>query len=126
MNRRIADAFRALIRAAFGVELPMFQLPLRAPAISTGDLELDPLVSFLRVWFAREIEAGLTLVIEDHAKVHTFCLEGSYADYIDGLLKEACEQAPAEMTSKLRRLEPGVACGLARARAIPPVALDER
>ena len=69
----------------------------RRPAISTGNPELDPLVSFLRVWFAREIEAGMTLVIEDHTKVHTFYLEGSYEDYVDGLLKEASDQAPAEM-----------------------------
>jgi hypothetical protein len=97
MKRRIAEAFRALLRAALGLELPISQPPLRAPAISTGDPELDPLVSFLRVWFAREIEAGMTLVIEDHTKVHTFYVEGSYEDYVDRLLKEACEQAPAEM-----------------------------
>jgi hypothetical protein len=97
MKRRIAEAFRALLRAALGLELPMSQPPLRAPAISTGNPELDPLVSFLQVWFAREIEAGMTLVIEDHTQVHTFYLEGSYEDYVDGLLKEACEQAPAEM-----------------------------
>ena len=29
--------------------------PFRAKAISTGDPELDPLVSFLRAWFAEEI-----------------------------------------------------------------------
>jgi hypothetical protein len=97
MKRRIAESFRALLRTALGLELPMSQPPLRAPAISTGDSELDPLVSFLRVWFAREIEAGMILVIEDHTKVHRFYLEGSYEDYVDGLLKEACEQAPAEM-----------------------------
>ena len=97
MKRRIAEAFRALLRAALGLELPMSQPSLRVPAIATGNPELDPLVSFLQVWFAREIEAGMTLVIEDHTKVHTFYLEGSYEDYVDGLLKEACEQAPAEM-----------------------------
>ena len=97
MKRRIAEAFRALLRAALGLEPPISHPPLRAPAISTGDPELDPLVSFLRVWFAREIEAGMTLVIEDHTTVDTFYLKGSYEDYVDRLLNEACEQAPAEM-----------------------------
>jgi hypothetical protein len=97
MMRRIAEAFRALLRAALGSELPTSQPPLRAPAISTGDPELDPLVSFLRLWFAREIEAGMMLVIEDHTKVHTFYQKGSYEDYVDGLLKQACAQVPAEM-----------------------------
>jgi hypothetical protein len=97
MKRRIPEAFRTLLRAALGLELPISQPPLRAPAISTSDPELDPLVSFLRVWFAREIEAGMMLVIEDHTKVDTFYLRGSYEDYVDGLLKEACEQATAEL-----------------------------
>jgi hypothetical protein len=97
MKRRIAEAVRTLLRAALGLEPPMSQPPLRAPAISTGDPELDPLVSFLQVWFAREIEAGMTLVIEDQTMVHTSYLKRSYEDYVDGLLKEACEQAPAEL-----------------------------
>jgi hypothetical protein len=97
MKRLIAEAFRTLLRAALGSQRRMPEPPLRAPAISTGDPELDPLVSFLRVWLAREIEAGMTLVIEDHTKVHTFYLNGSFTDYVERLLNEACEQAPAEM-----------------------------
>jgi hypothetical protein len=95
--RLISGVLRALLRAALGVKPPVPEPPLRVPAITTGDPELDPLVSFLRVWFAREIEAGRILVIEDHTAVQRFFMEGSYEDYVDRLLKQASDQAPAEM-----------------------------
>ena len=92
MKCRIAEAFRALLllRRVGAADVPA--------TASRGHLDrqsrLDPLVSFLQVWFAREIEAGMTLVIEDHTKVHTFYLEGSYEDYVDGLLRRRLANRP--------------------------------
>ena len=65
IDARIVEVLQAMFRA-MRVSRPSMPPPvLHAPAISTGDPELDPLVSFLRAWFAREIEAGKTLVIQD-------------------------------------------------------------
>jgi hypothetical protein len=98
---RIVEVFRAMFRAMRGSRLSMPPPALHAPAISTGDPELDPLVSFLRAWFSREIEAGKTLVIEDRTALHTFFAGGSYQAYVDLLLEKASDQAPAEMIRDL-------------------------
>jgi hypothetical protein len=44
MKRPVAGAFRALLLAALGSQRRITDPPLRAPAISTGDPELDPLL----------------------------------------------------------------------------------
>lgn len=74
---------------------------LHARAISTGDPELDPLVSFLRARFAREIEAGKRLVIEDRTALQTFFAGGSYQAFVDSLLEKASDRVPAEMIRDL-------------------------
>jgi hypothetical protein len=99
--RRIVEVFRAMFRAMLGSRPSMPPPPLHAPAISTGDPELDPLVSFLRVWFAREIEAGKALVIEDRTALDTFFMGESYQAYVDSLLKMASGQVSAEMMRDL-------------------------
>jgi hypothetical protein len=71
--------------------------PFRAKAIATGDPELDPLVSFLRARFAKEIQAGKKLVIEDQTDLHLLLLGTSYQEFVDSLLKDASDQVPAEM-----------------------------
>src|SRR3954469_11041420 len=40
-----------------------FDAPLRAPAVATGDPELDPLVSYLKASFAAQLKDGRRLVI---------------------------------------------------------------
>jgi hypothetical protein len=71
--------------------------PLSAEAISTGDPEIDPLVSFLRARFAKEIRAGKKLVIEDQTDLHLLLLGTSYREFVDSLLKDASDQVPAEL-----------------------------
>lgn len=70
---------------------------LLAKAVDTGDPELDPLVSFLRASFAREIAAGKKLIIEDHVDLHLLHRGESYDEMVASLMKEASEQVPAEM-----------------------------
>ena len=71
--------------------------PLRAEAISTGDPELDPLVSFLKASFAEEIKAGKKLVIEERTDLHLVHLGSSYEEFVESLLKEASDAVPEEM-----------------------------
>lgn len=67
---------------------------IRAWARSTGDPELDPLVSFLRVHFEREIRDGRTILIKDRTCVDTFFVEGSYQRLVDILEKQASDRVP--------------------------------
>ncbi len=104
--RRIVTAIQGLLRTAVarallhgaGVSVPS-PPPFQARAISTGDPELDPLASFLREWWAAEIEAGMMLVIEDRTLVHTFFMEAEepYRAFVDWLLGRASDRVPAEM-----------------------------
>lgn len=68
-----------------------------AKAVSTGDPELDPLVSFLRARYAEEIRSGKPLIIEDHADLHLLHMETPYQEFVASLLKEASDRVPAEM-----------------------------
>jgi hypothetical protein len=70
---------------------------LRAEAISTGDAELDPLVSFLKASFAEEIKAGKKLVIEERTDLHLVHLGSSYVEFVESLLKEVSDAVPEEM-----------------------------
>src|SRR6185312_5949100 len=83
---------------------------LRAPAVSTGDPELDPLVSFLKAHFAEEIKAGKNLVIESRTDLHLVHLGSSYPEFVESLLKEASDIVPDEMIrdfgDKNRRTHP--------------------
>jgi len=83
---------------------------LRAPAVSTGDPELDPLVSFLKAHFAEEIKAGKKLVIESRTDLHLVHLGSSYPEFVESLLKEASDIVPDEMIrdfgDKNRRTHP--------------------
>src|SRR4051794_37168507 len=46
-----------------------FDAPLRAPAVATGDPELDPLVAYLKASFSAAIRDGRRLVIDDMTDV---------------------------------------------------------
>jgi hypothetical protein len=70
---------------------------LRAPALSTGDPELDPLVSYLKTHFAEEIKAGKKLVIESRTDLHLVHLGTSYEEFVESLLREASTIVPDEM-----------------------------
>lgn len=74
-----------------------FDPPLRAPAVATGDPELDPLVAYLKVSFAAAIEDGHRLVIDDATDVEMLHFREPYQDLVEGLLGQASEQVPAEM-----------------------------
>jgi hypothetical protein len=71
--------------------------PLRAAAVPTGDPELDPLVAYLKASFAATIKDGHRLVIEDSTSVEMLHFNRPYQDLIDGLLRDASDQVPAEM-----------------------------
>ena len=74
-----------------------FAEPLRAPAIATGDPELDPLVSYLKASFAVAIKDGHGLVIEDTTDLEELNFGKPYQKLVDDLLGEASDQVPAEM-----------------------------
>ena len=81
-----------------------FDVPLRAPAVATGDPELDPLVSYLKASFAGPIQDGRRLVIKSLTDAHLrydergFDLPGErYQKKLDGLLWQASGRVPAEM-----------------------------
>jgi hypothetical protein len=74
-----------------------FDSPLRAPAVATGDPELDPLVAYLKASFAAAIKNGHRLVILDRTDVDLLFMQRSYQDLVDGLLKRASDRVPAEM-----------------------------
>jgi hypothetical protein len=74
-----------------------FDAPLRAPAVATGDPELDPLVSYLKASFAVAIKDGHRLVIEDTTNVEELHFREPYQHLVDGLLNEASDQVPTEM-----------------------------
>jgi hypothetical protein len=74
-----------------------FDAPLRAPAIATGDPELDPLVAYLKASFAAAIKDGHRLVIEDTTNVEQLHFGEPYQHLVDGLLSQASDQVPAEM-----------------------------
>ena len=71
--------------------------PLRAPAIATGDPELDPLVAYLKASFAAAIKDGHRLVIMDTTDLDDLHTGRPYQDLVDGLLRQASDQVPAEM-----------------------------
>lgn len=83
-----------ILRAALGWREPTPMPQIRAWARSTGDPELDPLVSFLRVHFEREIRDGRTILIKDRTCVDTFFVEGSYQRLVDILEKQASDRVP--------------------------------
>jgi hypothetical protein len=95
-NDPAAD-FQAMMHAmGTGQPQPLPQPPLtRVKAISTGDPELDPLVSFLKGYFAEDLKAGKTLVIEDRTSIDRHA--GSPDDYLGSLLAKASDEVPAEM-----------------------------
>ena len=68
-----------------------------APAVATGDPELDPLVAYLKASFAAAIKDGRRLVIEDTTDVEHLHYRKPYQDLVDGLLSQASDQIPAEM-----------------------------
>jgi hypothetical protein len=70
---------------------------LRAPAVATGDAELDPLVSYLKAAFAAALNDGHRLVIDDTTDVEMLRFGQSYQELVDGLLKAASDEVPAEM-----------------------------
>jgi hypothetical protein len=71
--------------------------PLRAPAIATGDPELDPLVAYLKASFAAAIKDGRRLVIDDMTDVDIPPPDRPYQYLVDGLLRMASDRLPAEM-----------------------------
>ncbi len=71
--------------------------PLRAPAIATGDPELDPLVSYLKTAFAAAIKDGHRLVIMATTDLDDLNFGKPYQNLVDGLLRQASDQVPAEM-----------------------------
>ena len=74
-----------------------FDAPLRAPAVATGDPELDLLVSYLKASFAEAIQDGGRLVIEDTTDVEMLHFRQPYQELVDGLLRQSSDQVPAEM-----------------------------
>ena len=74
-----------------------FDAPLRAPAVATGDPELDPLVAYLKASFAAAIKDGHRLVIEETTDVEELHFRKPYQDLVDALLRQASDQVPAEM-----------------------------
>jgi hypothetical protein len=74
-----------------------FHDTVRAPAVATGDLELDPLVSYLKASFTAAIKDGHRLVIMDTTDVQDLHSGTPYQDLVDGLLSEASDQVPADM-----------------------------
>jgi hypothetical protein len=71
--------------------------PLRAPAVATGDPELDPLVAYLKASFAVAIKNGHRLVIDDTTDVEMLHKRRPYQNLMDGLLSQASDQVPAEL-----------------------------
>jgi hypothetical protein len=72
--------------------------PVRAPAVATGDPELDPLVSYLRALFAAAIKDGHKLVIMDRTDMaELYFVKQPYQEMLNGLLSDARDQVPAEM-----------------------------
>jgi hypothetical protein len=69
----------------------------RPPAIATGDPELDPLVSYLKTAFAEAIKDGHRLVIMDTTNLDDLNFGRPYQKLVDGLLRQASDQVPAEM-----------------------------
>ena len=90
---------QAMFRAMADGKPPPEPPLVHAKAVSTGDPELDPLVSFLKGSFAEEIRAGKPLVIEDHTMLHE--RGQSHQAYVDSLLEEASDRVPAEMIRDL-------------------------
>jgi hypothetical protein len=74
-----------------------FNAPLRAPAVATGDPELGPLVAYVKASFAVAIKDGHRLVIDDTTDVEMLHFRKPYQDLVDGLLRQASDQVPAEM-----------------------------
>lgn len=68
---------------------------LRAPAVATGDPELDLLVSYLKAAYAKEIKDDHRLVIDDMTNLDIDLIHPG--DGMEALLKEASDQVPAEM-----------------------------
>lgn len=77
--------------------IPWRRRPLRAPAIATGDPELDPLVSYLKASFSDPIKDGRRLVIVLTTEKELAEPRQTYQNFLDELLKQATEQVPAEM-----------------------------
>ena len=73
-----------------------FDAPLR-PAVATGDPELDPLVAYLKASFAVAIKEGHRLVIDNMTDVEMLHMRRPYQDLVNGLLRHASDQVPAEM-----------------------------
>lgn len=74
-----------------------FDIPLRVPAVATGDPELDPLVSYLKAAFAVAIKEGHQLVIDDTTDVEMLHFKEPYQRLVDRLLEQASDQVPAAM-----------------------------
>ena len=78
------------------LRLPVKRL-VRAPAVATGDPELDPLVVYLKASFAADIKDGRRLVIDDMTGVESLHDSEPYQQLVDGLLGQVSEQVPAEL-----------------------------
>lgn len=74
-----------------------FDAPLRAPAVATGDPELDPLVAYLKTSFSGAIKDGRRLVITLSTGARLLEPRQTYQDLTDDLMSLASEQVPAEM-----------------------------
>ncbi len=85
------------------VKPPELPPSLRAKAVSTGDPELDPLVSYLKAHFADEIKAGKSLTIESRTDLHLLHLGSSYPEFIESLLEEASASASGTVPDELIR-----------------------
>ncbi len=70
---------------------------LRAPAVATGDPELDPLVSYLKASYSKAIKDGRRLIIEDTTDVEHLHFREPYQELADKLLRQASEEVPAQL-----------------------------
>jgi hypothetical protein len=91
----VAEAKEGL-RPVPGLRRP-FDAPLRAPAVATGDPELDPLVAYLKASFFAEIKDGRRLVITLSTGATLLEPRQTYQDMVDKLMNQASDQVPAEI-----------------------------